>query len=197
MNHQHEHPFRAGPPWAGRMHDHIHDHDHGHGRGGGRRGGGRGWGDEGPPWAVGRRMRRGDVRVALLDALGDGPGHGYELISRLEQRSGGMWRPSAGSVYPTLQLLEEQGLVIGRDEEGKRVYELTDAGRQEAASSRQQQPWAEGGPSEAHRKLRATVGQLGMAARQVAQVGDDTLLESATTILTEARQKLYRLLAGD
>lgn len=142
-------------------------------------------------------MRRGDVRIALLDALRDGPAHGYELISRLEQRSGGMWRPSAGSVYPTLQLLEEQGLVSGRDEEGKRVYELTDQGREDAESARQQQPWAEGGPSEAHRKLRATVGQLGMAARQVAQVGDDGLLESATTVLAEARQKLYRLLAGD
>jgi DNA-binding PadR family transcriptional regulator len=189
----HEHRFQAGPPWAGRMHDHFHDHEHGHGRGGGRRG----WGDEGPPWAVGRRMRRGDVRIALLDALGDGPGHGYELISRLDQRSGGMWRPSAGSVYPTLQLLEEQGLVIGRDEDGKRVYEITEEGRQGAQSARQPPPWAEGGPSEAHRKLRATVGQLGMAARQVAQVGDDVLLESATAVLTEARQKLCRLLAGD
>ena len=179
------------------MHDHFHDHEHGHGRGGGRRGG-RGWGEEGgPPWAVGRRMRRGDVRVALLDALGDGPAHGYELISRLEGRSGGMWRPSAGSVYPTLQLLEEQGLVTGRDEDGKRIYSLTESGRAEADSARQQQPWTEGGPSEAHRTLRATVGQLGMAARQVAQVGDDALLEAATAVLTEARQKLYRLLAGD
>jgi DNA-binding PadR family transcriptional regulator len=177
------------------MHDHIHDHDHMHGgRGGGGR---RGWAEAGPPWAVGRRMRRGDVRVALLDALLDGPGHGYELITRLEQRSGGMWRPSAGSVYPTLQLLEEQGAVTGRDEEGKRVYELTAAGRQEAEATRERRPWAEGGPSESHRRLRGTLVQVGMAARQVAQVGDDTQIDAAVDILTEARQKLYRLLAGD
>ncbi|HMC38597.1 MAG TPA: PadR family transcriptional regulator [Acidimicrobiales bacterium] len=189
----HDDHFRTGPPWAGRIHDHAHGHGHEHGRAGGRRG----WGDLGPPWAGGRRMRRGDVRLALLDALLDGPAHGYELISRLEQRSGGMWRPSAGSVYPTLQLLEEQGSVTGRDEEGKRIYQLTDEGRIEAGEARDLQPWSEGGPSEAHRQLRFTLGQLAMAARQVAQVGDDTNLEAANRILVEARQKLYLLLAGD
>jgi DNA-binding PadR family transcriptional regulator len=142
-------------------------------------------------------MRRGDVRLALLDALLDGPAHGYELITRLEGRSGGMWRPSAGSVYPTLQLLEEEGRVTGRDEDGKRVYELTADGRTEAETARDRQPWNQGGPSEAHRNLRATLGQLGMAARQVAQVGDDDQLAAATSVLVEARQKLYRLLAGD
>jgi DNA-binding PadR family transcriptional regulator len=146
---------------------------------------------------MGRRMRRGDVRLALLDALLDGPGHGYELITRLEQRSGGLWRPSAGSVYPTLQLLEEQGAVTGRDQDGKRVYELTDAGRQEAESARERRPWAGGGVSEAHTRLRGTVVQVGMAARQVAQVGDEAQIETAIATLAEARQKLYRLLAGD
>jgi DNA-binding PadR family transcriptional regulator len=142
-------------------------------------------------------MRRGDVRLALLDALLVGPAHGYELITRLEQRSGGMWRPSAGSVYPTLQLLEEQGLVTGQDQDGKRIFELTVEGRQEAETGRQHQPWSADGPPEAHRQLRATLGQLGMAARQVAQVGNDGQVETATEILVEARQKLYRLLAGD
>ncbi len=108
-----------------------------------------------------------------------------------------MWRPSAGSVYPTLQLLEEQGALTGRDEEGKRVYELTDAGRQEAEAVHDHRPWADGGPSEGHRRLRGTVVQVGMAARQVAQVGDEAQIEAATGILVEARQKLYRLLAGD
>ena len=76
----------------------------------------------------GRRMRRGDIRTALLTALEDGPAHGYELISRLEEKSDGMWRPSPGSVYPTLQLFEDEGLVRSEQRDGKRVYELTDAG---------------------------------------------------------------------
>ena len=142
-------------------------------------------------------MRRGDVRLALLDALLDGPAHGYELITRLETRSGGMWRPSAGSVYPTLQMLEEQGKVTGTESEGKRVFALTDDGRTEAEAAKDQQPWAQGGPSEAHRNLRSTFGQVGMAARQVVAVGDETQVEAAAAILTEARQKLYRLLAGE
>ena len=78
-------------------------------------------------------MRRGDIRTALLGALTDGPAHGYEIIGRLEEKSGGMWRPSPGSVYPTLQLFEDEGLVRSEQRDGKRVYELTDAGRAEAA----------------------------------------------------------------
>ena len=75
-------------------------------------------------------MRRGDIRTALLTALTDGPAHGYEIIGRLEEKSGGMWRPSPGSVYPTLQLFEDEGLVRSEQRDGKRVYELTDAGRE-------------------------------------------------------------------
>jgi DNA-binding PadR family transcriptional regulator len=136
------------------------------------------------------------VRLALLDALLDGPAHGYELITRLEQRSAGMWRPSAGSVYPTLQMLEEQSLVTGRDQDGKRVFELTAEGRQEAETAKDRQPWNQG-PPEAHRTLRNTLGQLGQAARQVAQVGDETQVEAANAVLVEARQRLYKLLAGE
>ena len=190
--------FGGPPPWVGRKaHRHGHGHHDGPPFGGGRRGPRGDWAEMGPPWAAGRRMRRGDVRVALLDALQDGPAHGYELITRLEQRSGGMWRPSAGSVYPTLQLLEEQGKVTGRDEDGKRVFELTEDGRADATAAKERQPWDGGGPSQAHFKLRATLGQLGMAARQVAQVGDDGQIEAAMAVLVEARQKLYRLLAGE
>jgi len=94
----------------------------------GRRNGGRAWRGGGH-----RRMRRGDIRTALLVALGDGPGHGYELIGRLEEKSAGTWRPSPGSVYPTLQLFEDEGLVKMEERDDKRVYALTDAGRAEAA----------------------------------------------------------------
>src|SRR5262245_7705757 len=101
-----------------------------------------------PPWAgdEGRgrgRMRRGDVRTALLIALLDGPAHGYELIQALEEKTGGRWRPSPGSVYPTLQQLADEGMVTASDEDGKRTFALTDAGRAETESRIADQgiPW--------------------------------------------------------
>jgi DNA-binding PadR family transcriptional regulator len=143
-------------------------------------------------------MRRGDIRLALIVALLDGPAHGYELIGRLEERSGGLWRPSAGSVYPTLQLIEEAGLVTGRDDEGKRVYELTDEGRTAAERVRDRGPWgADQTQPTGQQALRRAVATTGLAARQVAMAGDDAQVEAATAIVTEARQRLYRLLAGD
>lgn len=141
-------------------------------------------------------MRRGDIRGALLAGLGDGPAHGYELINRLEARSSGMWRPSAGSVYPTLQLLQEEGLITGRDEDGKRVFELTDAGREAAEVFRSRSPFGHEEHA-GHAGLHQAVKTLMLAARQVATAGDEAQVVSATAIVTEARQKLYRLLAGD
>ena len=87
----------------------------------------------GSPRHRGGRMRRGDIRTALLAALSEGPGHGYDVIKTLEEKSGGAWKPSPGSVYPTLQLLEDEGLVRSTERDGKRVYEITDDGRAEAA----------------------------------------------------------------
>ena len=142
-------------------------------------------------------MRRGDMRGVLLTALLDGPAHGYEIITRLDERSGGIWRPSAGSVYPTLQLLEEEGKVTGREDAGKRVYELTDEGRVEAEAAKSRPSWGGDGPSEPHRALRRGIGQLAMAARQVVMAGDEAQVEQAVTVIAEARQRLYRLLAGD
>ena len=149
-------------------------------------------------WGGGRRMRRGDTRQVVLRSLLDGPAHGYEIIRRLEERSAGMWRPSAGSVYPTLQLLEEQGLLTSRDEGGKKVYELTDQGRAEI--DRQDpgdMPWESAEGLTARHALRDTVLQLQLAAHQVAMAADDARIERATGILKEARQKLYQLLAED
>lgn len=172
---------RPFPPGTG------HGHGHGHGHGGP------------PPWRGGRRARRGDIRWALLIALSDGPAHGYELINRLETRTGGMWRPSAGSVYPTLQLLEEEGLIAGREDEGKRVFELTDSGRQAATAASERvgrDPWGGGGAGH-HAGLRQAVKALMLAARQVAAAGDESQVQAATGVLTDARQRLYRILAGD
>ena len=95
----------------------------------------------GSPWG-GRRARRGDVRTALLTMLAERPMHGYDLIRELENRSGGAWRPSPGSIYPTLQMLEEEGLIAGQDQDGKRVFTLTDTGRLEFEERRQRDGFA-------------------------------------------------------
>jgi len=71
----------------------------------------------------------GEVRLAILSLLGDGPRHGYELMKMLEERSGGVYRASAGTIYPTLQQLEDEGLVAAEQLEGKRVYRITEQGR--------------------------------------------------------------------
>src|SRR5437763_1317827 len=103
------------------------------GRGGPRQSRGRRFEFDGPPGHRRGRMRRGDIRTALLAILVEGPGHGYEVMQRLEAKSEGAWRPSPGSVYPMLQLLEDEGLVRSTEHDGKRVFEVTEPGRAEAA----------------------------------------------------------------
>lgn len=161
-------------------------------------GGGHGhWHGGPPPWRGGRRARRGDIRTALLVALLDGPAHGYELILRLESRTGGAWRPSAGSVYPTLQLLEDEGLIAGRDDNGKRVFDLTAEGRQAANDASERVgpgPWSS--DDSAHAELRNGVKGLVLAIRQAAAVGTEDQLTAAIAVVTEARQRIYQILAG-
>src|SRR6266540_3292714 len=77
-----------------------------------------------------RRQRRGDIKYVLLELLAEQPRHGYELIKELEQRYAGFYWPSPGSVYPTLQLLEDEGHLTSETIDGKRVYTITDSGRQ-------------------------------------------------------------------
>jgi DNA-binding PadR family transcriptional regulator len=156
------------------------------------------WG--GGAWRGGhRRMRRGDIRTALLVALGDGPAHGYELISRLEEKSGGTWRPSPGSVYPTLQLFEDEGLVKAEERDGKRVYALTDAGRTEAAARVEQHgatPWeSEPEADTPNRSLRKASIQLLAAAKQVSLTADTAQIERAATAVRAASKELYQILS--
>jgi DNA-binding PadR family transcriptional regulator len=73
----------------------------------------------------------GEVRLALLSLIAEGPKHGYELMRQLEERSGGIYNASAGTVYPTLQQLEDEGLISSDSKEGKRVYAITEAGSEE------------------------------------------------------------------
>jgi DNA-binding PadR family transcriptional regulator len=172
-------------------HPHGHEHGHGHGPWAAHEG-------FGPPWARGRggRMRRGDIRNALLKALVDGPAHGYEIIRRLEEKSGGLWKPSPGSVYPTLQMLEEQDLLSSYEDAGKRVYQLTDAGRAEAEGAENDQfPWEGAEGLSGRRALRVALAQLALAVKQVQAAGDQDLVDRAAEALKEARQKLYQLLA--
>jgi DNA-binding PadR family transcriptional regulator len=142
-------------------------------------------------------MRRGDVRAALLIALLDGPGHGYELMQRIESKSDGHWRPSPGSVYPSLQALADQELVTSREDDGKRIFELTDAGRAEADErvARDGTPWDEARSErgELHHELRS----LHLAARQAATIGSAEIRTQAAAILRDARKAIYRLLADD
>lgn len=85
----------------------------------------------GGPWGWGRFFGSGEVRLALLSLVEQEPKHGYQLMKELEERSGGFYRASAGTIYPTLQLLEDEGLVVSEAAEGKRVYRITEAGRAE------------------------------------------------------------------
>lgn len=142
-------------------------------------------------------MRHGDVRAALLLALQDGPAHGYELGQRLERASGGAWRPSPGSIYPTLQALADEDLIIATDRDGKRIYELGRAGQAELkqrAERGEATPWqaATDAPSSG---LKEAVMALKLAARQVGEIGSADQVARATTILVEARRQVYALLA--
>jgi DNA-binding PadR family transcriptional regulator len=145
-------------------------------------------------WAGGR-VPKGNVRGLLLAALLDGPAHGYELMRRLEEQAGGRWRPSPGSVYPLLQLLEDEGLVSVLDREGRKVYELTEQGRAQADAGRLRDLAAGTAAGSAPLDLRAEVQRLHTAARQVGTAGDPAQLQEAVEIVKGARKALYQLLA--
>jgi DNA-binding PadR family transcriptional regulator len=144
----------------------------------------------------GHRTRRGDIRTAILMVLTEKSGHGYEIIQAVEERSNGSWRPSAGSIYPTLQLLEDEGLVTAAESDGKRVYAITEAGRTESTRRLEEAgkaPWDEVNTG----NWKAAIGQLAMAAKQIEMAGTDAQAQEAERILTDARKQLYKLLAED
>jgi len=140
-------------------------------------------------------MRRGEVRKLLLAALLEGPAHGYELMSWLEERSGGRWRPSPGSVYPLLQMFEDEGLATGREQGGRKIFALTETGRAQADRGQVRDLVADTAAVSQHQELRAEVQQLHLAARQVGSAGNPAQVEQAVAAVRTARQALYRLLA--
>jgi len=172
---------------------------HGRGMHGGWGGGRRGWGPPfGPPGRGpgGGRRRRGDVRAGILALLLERPMHGYEMIQELEARTSGAWRPSAGSIYPTLQLLEDEGLVAGEQSEGRRRFALTDAGRTEAEGLRRP-PWddpGEGDPIAA--ALREAGFQLGAAVMHAGRTGSSEQVGQVRDVLVDARRRIYAILGG-
>ena len=211
------------------MHSHGHGHGHGpsdthpHGYHG-PFGGPRGWGERdgrraafgpfGPPFGGpfgpggpggrGRggprgRARRGDVRASILALLRDRPMHGYEMIQEIADRSGGAWKPSPGSVYPTLQLLEDEGLIASESEGGKKLFALTDAGRTEAEAG-PEAPWEDAGRGvdwDALNEVRKAGGGLIEAFRQVWATGTPEQRDRALAVVNEARKRLYLILADE
>jgi DNA-binding PadR family transcriptional regulator len=145
------------------------------------------------------RLERGGVRGLLLTALATGPAHGYELIRRLEESSGGAWSPSPGSVYPALALLEDQSLVSCESEGDKKIYTLTAAGVTAAqAAAATPKPWERPEPQPTGPPgLRELTHAVHAAARQVGTEGSPEQIERALDIMRSTRQQLYRLLAED
>lgn len=191
-------------------------------RGGGHprgRGAGHGWGpgagggpdmwsggprDDFRPGARGRggrapgRGRRGDVRSAILALLAEEPTNGYGVINAIAEKSDGLWRPSAGSIYPALGLLEDEGLIAPDDSGEKKTYHLTDEGMAYVSehSVELDSPWDR--VAEPHRgflDVRSDMQQLAMAVQQVVVTGDEAQLSATREFLQETRKEIYRLLA--
>ncbi len=147
----------------------------------------------------GTRMGRGDVRAAVLALLAEQPMHGYQIIREIEERSDGAWKPSAGSVYPTLQLLTDEGLVAAEESGGRKTYSLTATGREAAEAASDTPPWETTGSRDGGRvtALPKAGMELAQVAAQVARTGSPEQVTQAVDALDEARRKLYSILAQD
>jgi len=146
-----------------------------------------------------RTARGGDVRAAILALLAEAPMHGYQILSEIELRSGGLWKPSPGSVYPTLQLLVDEGLARAEEEGGRKKYSLTEEGRLVAnAASAGPAPWeSAAGPDGARSALPKAGFDLAQAVAQVGRSGNPAQVNEAVAILNEARRKIFSILARD
>ena len=169
------------------------------------------WGGPGGPWggwwpgppgpSRGAKAGRGDVRAAILALLQEGPRTGYQIMSEIEERSGGAWRPSPGAVYPALAQLADEGLIVGEESGGRRTFNLTQAGRDYVEqnpkmargaweSQAQQEAWELPG-------LFAEAARLGAGIVQIAHAGTPGQVQDAERLLEETRRRLYRILAED
>lgn len=151
----------------------------------------------------GPRMAKGDVRTAVLSLLAERPMHGYQIINEIAERSGGSWKPSAGSVYPTLQLLADEGLIEAEEHAGRKTYSLTEAGRDVAAEATEKSaPWeSTSNRDNAHDARFSALPKAGVdlaaAAAQVGRSGSPEQVQQAVEVLDDARRRLYTILAQD
>ena len=138
------------------------------------------------------------MRAAILALLAEEPMHGYQIITEIVERSGGVWRPSPGSVYPTLQALEDQGLVSADSAEGKRVFGLTQQGRDEAAAAGDgPAPWEQAAKraNSSLKRLGSLMGEVGAAIGQVGRTGSEQQVQAVADILGDTRRRIYLVLA--
>jgi DNA-binding PadR family transcriptional regulator len=168
---------------------------------GGFSGGPRGWWPGPPGPARGPKAGRGDVRAAILALLREGPRNGYQIMSEIEERSGGAWRPSPGAVYPALQLLADEGLIAGEESGGRRTFSLTDTGRRHIeddpeAARPAWEAMAQDEPGEMP-GLFAQAARLGGSIVQLAHAGTPEQIRAAERLLEQTRRQMYQILAGD
>jgi DNA-binding PadR family transcriptional regulator len=205
---------RRGASAKAQGREHAEPHEH-HGpwergftgrRGPGHWGGGfvgprGGWWPGPPQTQPGPKASRGDVRAAILALLREGPRNGYQIMAEIEERSGGAWRPSPGAVYPALSQLADEGLIAPEESGSKRMFSLTDAGREYVAenpemargaweSTAQQEAWQVPG-------LFAEAARLGSGIMQLARAGSPDQIRAAERLLERTRRELYRILADD
>ena len=164
------------------------------------------WGgpEWGPMWFGGRgpKARRGDVRTAILAVLSENAMNGYQIIQQIAERSGGVWKPSPGSIYPTLQQLEDEGLVRAETDGGRRTYTLTDEGRAYVAEHAEEvaAPWAamsEAAGSTGGEDIRPLIGQIATAMWQIASAGTPEQQRLGREALADLRRRLHLILAED
>lgn len=187
------HPRFAAPAWAEEAFGNSFFMS---GRHGGR--GSRGKGAFGGDWGDESRTRRGDIKFILLELLSERPQHGYELMKSLEARRGGFRRSSPGSVYPTLQMLEDGGYLSSQEVEGKRVYTITDSGR----LFLRDRPSGSSNPDDriAHKpteliELRQTLTELNDAVVQLAHSGNLEQAKQVRDRLVQVKREIYKLLS--
>jgi DNA-binding PadR family transcriptional regulator len=172
------------------------------GKPGGQWGPGGPWGWPGPPGkSPGPKAGRGDVRAAILALLREGPRNGYQIMSEIEERSAGAWRPSPGAVYPALQQLADEGLIEAEESAGRRAFSLTDEGRRyvEENPDMARAAWesmAQDEPDEVP-GLFVQAARLGGTIVQVAHAGTPEQVHAAEELLEQTRRRMYQILAED
>ncbi len=162
-----------------------------------------------PPWfdfehLHGRLFEKGDLKYVILQLLSERPAHGYEVIKALEERFGGMYTPSAGAVYPTLQLLEDMGYVTSTPQDGKRVFSITDEGKTfleeqkevvEGIRQRTSSWWNPHLRGELH-EMKHELHDLMSAMRRGRPFGDPETVRRVRAVIENARKEIEAILRG-